>query len=168
MPQVADFSMEKVTFGWLQLQAMLHESFQYGMKTDQVLLFGLGVDNHVIQVYQGVREVQLPQTILPEVLECCWSVTQPLGHAQKLVHSHAAYRKGGVLPGLLSHLNLPEPTLQVHARKVSGTHHALHGLLHMRQGIGILFGSCVQAAEVDTELERPILLPHQHHGITPW
>ena len=161
MRQVADFSAEKVTFGWLQLQAMLHESFQYGAKMDQVLLFGLAVDNHVVQVYQG-------QTILHEVLEHCWSVTQPIGHVQKLIHSHAAYHKGGVLPGLLSHLNLPEPTLQVHARKVLGTHDDLHGLLHMRQGIGILFGLGIQAAEVDTELEGPILLSHQHHGVTPW
>ena len=127
----------------------------------------LGVDNHVIQVDQGVREVQLPQTILHEVLECCWSVTQTVGHAQKLVNAHAAHRKGSVLPGLLSHFNLPEPTIQVHTRKLSGTHHALHGFLHTRQGIGILLGSGIQAAEVDTKPERPNLLPHQYHGITP-
>ena len=70
----------------------------------------------------------------------------------KLVDTHATHRKGGILPGLLSHLDLTEPTLQVHTRKVSGTHHALHGLLHMSQGIGIL-GSGVQAAEVDAKPE---------------
>ena len=99
-----------------------------------MFLFSLGVDNHIVQAYQGIGEVQLPQTILHEVLEHCWSVTQPIGHAQKLVPAHAAYRKGDVLPGLLSHLDLPKPTLQVHTREVSGAHHALHGLLHLRQG----------------------------------
>ena len=86
----------------------------------------------------------------------------------KLVDTHATHRKGSILPGLLGHLDLLEPTLQVHARKVLGAHHALHGFLHSGQGIGILLGSGVQAAEVDTEPERPILLPHQHHSITPW
>ena len=132
-----------------------------------MFLFSLGVDNHIVQVDQGVCEVQLPQAILHEVLECCWSITQTAGHVQKLVNAHAAHCKGSVLSGLLSHLNLPEPTLQVHTRKVSGTHHALHGLLHTRQGIGVLLGSGVQAVEVDTKPERPILLPHQYHSITP-
>ena len=118
-----------------------------------MFLFSLGVDNHIIEVDQGVREVQLPEAVLHETLKCCWSITQTVRHAQKLVNAHAAHRKGGVLPGLLSHLNLPESTLQVHTRKVSGAHHALHGLLHMRQGIGILFGLGVQAAEVDTKPE---------------
>ena len=132
-----------------------------------MLLLSLGVNNHVVQVYQGICEVQLPQAVLHEVLECCWSIAQTTGHAQKLVDTHATHCKGGVLPGLLSHLDLPEPTLQVHTRKVSGAHHVLHGLLHTRQGIGILLGSGIQVAEVDAKPERPILLPHQHHSITP-
>ena len=73
-------------------------------------------------------------------------------HAQELVNTHATHCKGGVLPGLLVNLDLPEPTLQVHTRKVSGPHHALHGFLHTRQGIGILFGSGIQATEVDAKL----------------
>ena len=118
-----------------------------------MLLLSLGVNNHVIQVYQGVREVQLPQAVLHEALECCWSIAQTIGHAQKLVDAHATHRKGGILSGLFGHLDLPKPTLQVHTRKVSGTHHALHGLLHLGQGIGILLGSGVQAAEVDSKPE---------------
>ena len=70
---------------------------------------------------------------------------------QELVNAHATHRKGGVLPGLLVHLDLPEPTLQVHTRKVSGAHHALHSFLHTRQGIGTLFGSGIQATEVDAK-----------------
>ena len=45
---------------------------------------------------------------------------------QELIHAHATQREGGVLPGLLVHLNLPEPTLQIHTREVSGAHHAFH------------------------------------------
>ena len=87
---------------------------------------------------------------------------------RKLVHAHASYCKGSVLSGLFSHLNLPEPTLQVHAREVPGTNHAFHGLLHMWQGVGILLHPGVAVTEVDTKPERSILLPHQHHGIAPW
>ena len=75
---------------------------------------------------------------------------------QKLVHTHVTHREGVVLPGLLVHLNLPEPTLQIHTREVSGTHHAFHGFLHMWQGIGVLFGPGVQAMKVDTEPKQPI------------
>ena len=121
-----------------------------------MFLLGLGVNNHVIQVYQGVREVQLPQAVLHEMLEHRWSIAQPVEHTQELVHAHATHRKGDVLPRLLIHLNLPEPTLQVHAGEVSGTYDAFHGFLHMRQGIGVLFGPGVQAAKVDTEPKRPL------------
>ena len=57
---------------------------------------------------------------------------------------------------------------QVHARKVPGTNHALHGLLHMQQGVGILFGLGIETMKVDAKPERPILLSHQQHGIAPW
>ena len=80
-----------------------------------------------------------------------WNVvggaTQTVRHTQELVNAHATHCKGSVLPGLLVHLDLPEPTLQVHTRKVSGTHHALHGFLHTRQRIGILFGLGIQVTK---------------------
>ena len=151
MTQVTDFSAEKVTFGRLQFQTVLHESLQHGAEAHQVFLLGLGVNDHVVQVYQGIHEVQLPQAVLHEMLEHRWSIAQPVGHTQELIHAHATHREGGVLPRLLVHLNLPEPTLQVHAREVSGAHHAFHGFLHAWQGIRILFGPGVQAVKVDTE-----------------
>ena len=101
------------------------------------------------------------------MLERRWSIAQPIGHTQELVHAHATHREGGVLPRLLIHLKLPEPTLQVHAREVSGTHHAFHGFLRMWQGIGVLFGPGIQAAKVDTEPKRPIFFSHEHNGIAP-
>ena len=86
---------------------------------------------------------------------------------QELVHTHATHCEGGVLPGLLVHLNLAEPTLQIHAREVSGAHHACNGFLHAWQGIGVLFGPGIQATKVDTEPKRPILFPHEHNSIAP-
>ena len=74
MAQVTDFSAEKVIFGWLQFQTLLHESLQHGAEVHQVFLLSLGVNVYVVQVYQGVREVQLPQAVLHEMLECCWSI----------------------------------------------------------------------------------------------
>ena len=167
MTQVTDFSVEEITFGQLQFQAGLHESLQHSEEAHQVFLLGLGVNDHVVQVYQGVREVQLPQAVLHEMLECHWSIAQPIGHTQELVHAHATHREGSVLPRLLIHLNLLKPTFQVHAREVSGAYHAFHGFLHTWQGIGILFAPGVQAPKVDTEPERPILLSHEHNGIAP-
>ena len=86
---------------------------------------------------------------------------------QELVHAHATHREGGVLPGLLVHLNLPEPTLHIHTREVLRTHHAFRGFLHTWQGIGVLFGPGVQAMKVEAEPKRPILFSHEHHNIAP-
>ena len=102
------------------------------------------------------------------MLECGWCVAQAIGHPQELVDTHASNGESRVLAGLLCHLNLPESTLEVHAREVVGAHHTLHGFLHPRQGEGILLGLLVQEAEVNTEAEGAVLLPDQHHGITPW
>ena len=153
MTQVTDFSAEEVTFRRLQFQAVLHESLQHGVEAHQVFLLGLGVNDHIVQVYQGICEVQLPQAVLHEMLEHRWSIAQPVGHMQELIHAHATHREGGVLPRLLIHLDLPKPALQVHTREVSGAHHAFHGFLHMWQGVGILFGLGIQAVKVDTEPE---------------
>ena len=51
---------------------------------------------------------------------------------------------------------------------MSGADHALHGLFHVQQGVGILFGPGVEATKVNAKLGRPILLPYQHHSIAPW
>ena len=52
--------------------------------------------------------------------------------------------EGSILFGFFCHLDLPEPTLQVHTGELSGTNHALHGFLHVGQGVGILLGSGIQ------------------------
>ena len=88
-------------------------------------------------------------------------------YATTCTRPFATHREGGVLPGLLVHLNLPEPTLQINTREVSGTRHAFHGFLHTWQGIGILFGSGFQATKVDTEPKQPILFSHEHNSIAP-
>ena len=167
MTQVTDFRVEEVTFRWLQFQAVLHELLQHGAEAHQVFLLSLGVNDHVVQVYQGIREVQLPQAVLHEMLEHCWSIAQPVGHMQELVHAHATHREGGILPRLLIHLNSPEPALQIHGREVSVAHHTFHGFLHTWQVIGVLFGPGVQAVKVDTEQERPIFFSQEHNGIAP-
>ena len=74
MAQVPDFGGEEVTFLRLQFQTVLHESLQHGTEAHQVFFLGLGLNDHVVQVYQGVHEVQLPQAVLHEMLECRWSI----------------------------------------------------------------------------------------------
>ena len=71
------------------------------------------------------------------MLEHRRGVAQAIWHLEELINPHTADGKAGVLPGRLCHFHLPE----VHARKVPGTYHAFHGLLHSWQGIGILLSS---------------------------
>ena len=44
----------------------------------------------------------------------------------------------------------------------------LQCLTDVRQWEGFLDGQRVKLSEVNTKVERPILLPHQHNSITPW
>ena len=94
----------------------------------------MGEDYHVVQVDQGIRQVKFSEAILHESLERRRSIAKPVRHSQKLIHSHATHREGGVLLGVLSHLDLPEARFQVHGREEPGAYHGLHGLLHTGKG----------------------------------
>ena len=74
----------------------------------QVFLFSPGEHYHVVQVDQSISQVQFTKAILHEPLECGRSITEPLRHSQEFIHPHTTHRKGGVLLGILGHLDLPE------------------------------------------------------------
>ena len=74
----------------------------------QMVLLDPGKDYHVIQVDKGIGQVKRTKAILHEPLEGHRSITKPIWHPQELIHTHAIHRKGGVLPGFLSHLDLPK------------------------------------------------------------
>ena len=126
----------------------------------EVFLLRLGEDYHIVQVDQGIRQVQLAEAILHEPLECCQSITEPVRHSQKLIHPHTTDRKGGVLLGVLGHLDLPKTRFQVHGGEELGAYHGLHGLLHPGKGVHIFLGPAVQSSEVNAEPETPILFTH--------
>ena len=85
-----------------------------------MVLLGPGKDYHVVQVDKGIGQVKLTKAILHEPLEHCQSITQPVWHSQELIHTHVTHRKGSVLLGFLSHLDLPKTRFQIHCRKVKG------------------------------------------------
>ena len=62
-----------------------------------MLLLGAAKDDDVIQVDHTVHEVQLPQGVLHETLECCQHITQSEWHADKLVEPEVTYCEGHVL-----------------------------------------------------------------------
>ena len=97
----------------------------------QMVLLGSGKDYHIVQVDKGISQVKLTKAILHQPLKCCWSITKPVQHSQELIHAHATHRKGGVLLGFLSHLDLPKTRFQIHCGEEPGTH---HGLLHLGRG----------------------------------
>ena len=109
----------------------------------KMLFLGTGKDYHVIQVDQSICQVKFSEAILHESLECRQGITEPVRYSQKLIHPHATHREGGVLLGVLSHLDLPEGRFQVHCREELGTYHGLHGLLHTGKGVGIFLRPAV-------------------------
>ena len=156
-----------MAFGRLQLEPMLQEPAKDNLQAMEVLFLSMGEDYHIIQVDQGIRQVKLSEAVLHESLKRRWSITEPVRHSQKLIHSHTTHHKGCVLLGVLGHLDLPETRFQVHGGEEPGTYHGLHGLLHWGKGVCIFLGPAVQLAEIDTEPETPILFAHQNHCITP-
>ena len=73
----------------------------------QVLLLPHVTKDHDInQVNHTICEVQLPQGVLHEMLECRGCVVQPKGHADKLIEPKVTHRDGRVL--------LTEARLEIH------------------------------------------------------
>ena len=123
-----------------------------------MVLLGPGKDYHVVQVDKGISQVKLTKAILHEPLEHCRSITKPVWHPQELIHPPNTHCKGSVLLGFLSHLDLPEAQFQIHGREELGTHHGLHGLLHLREGKNIFLSLVIYLTEVNAKLEVSILL----------
>ena len=63
----------------------------------QVLLLHAAKDDDIIQVNHAVREVQLPQGVLHEMLESRWDITQPKWHAGELIEPEVTHCEGCVL-----------------------------------------------------------------------
>ena len=66
-----------------------------------MLLLHAAKDNDIVRVDHAIREVQLPQGVLHEMLESCQHITQPKRHADhpssKLVEPEVTHREGRVL-----------------------------------------------------------------------
>ena len=167
MPQEGDLPPEKMTFRGLELQSVLPESFEHCPQPGQVFLLSLGEDNDIIQIDKGICEVEFPQTVLHQPLEDSWNITQSIWHLEEFEDSHTSDSEGGLLSGLFSHLDLPEPGFQIHCRKELGSDHGFHSLLHAWKWVGILLGPSIEPLEVDAEPESPIFLLDQDHRITP-
>ena len=45
-----------------------------------------------------------------------------ISHSEKLIHAHASHSECHVLAGLLGHLHLPKPALEVHGGEIPGAH----------------------------------------------
>ena len=70
------------------------------------------------------------------------------GHIQK---PQIAYCESSILFQCLLHFYLPKSQLEVQAKKMSSTYQTLQCLLHLQQGVGVLFCTGIQMAEVNTE-----------------
>ena len=57
MAQITYLCSEEVTFGRLQFQSVLLKMFQEGPQSFEVLLLGIREYYHIIQVYQGIGQV---------------------------------------------------------------------------------------------------------------
>ena len=67
----------------------------------------------------------------------------------------------------LIHRDLPESRIHVEHRKVGSPSETLQCLTDVRQWVRVLNSQRVKLSEVNTEVERPVLLSNQHNGITP-
>ena len=73
-----------------------------------MLLLCVAKDDDIIQVNHAVREVQLAQGILHEMLKSCWGISQSEWHVGELIEPKVTQHEGCVLLQLKSYLDLPE------------------------------------------------------------
>ena len=111
MPQVTNFSTEKVTLGRFELQPAFQEAFEHCPQAGEVLFLRAGVHYHVIQIDECVRQIEFAQTVLHLALKRGRGVAQAIRHMQELIHTHTSHCKSGVRARLLVHFDLPKPTL---------------------------------------------------------
>ena len=114
MCQVHDFRLEEQALQRLKLQIKLLVPLKHHTHVLQVLLICATKDYDVIQVDHTICEVQLPQGVLHETLECHGCIAQPEWHVGKLVESKVTHCESCVLLQTWGHLNLPEAQLEIH------------------------------------------------------
>ena len=125
-------------------------------------------DDLIIQIDDTICQVELFQCILYQVLEGCRHVTEFKRHLGKFMEAQVTNCECSVLLQLLwGHVDLPESTLKIHCREVCSSCHALQYLLYLGQGVQIFLCPCVEPSKVHIKSKGSILLPHQHHHITP-
>ena len=73
---ISYFLMEEVTFRWLKFQVVIAESVEHYMEMLEVFRFHLQIHDDIIQVDDTICQVELPQTIFHQLLECCWCIAQ--------------------------------------------------------------------------------------------
>ena len=59
MAQVRYLLLEEVAFGQLELQPVVSEAIKYSLELCKVILRHFGVQDHVVQIHHGEREVEL-------------------------------------------------------------------------------------------------------------
>ena len=108
MGQVHNLQLEKQALRRLELQIELPEPLEHHTQALQVLLLCGVKDYDIIQVDYTIHEVQLPQGVLHETLECRGCIAQPEWHVGKLIEPKVSHCEGCVLLQSWGHLDLPK------------------------------------------------------------
>ena len=62
-----------------------------------MFIFCVPKDDHIIQIDDAIGQIELPQCILHQMLECHRCITQSKGHPGKFIETQIANREHGVL-----------------------------------------------------------------------
>ena len=127
-----------------------------------------GVDHYVVKVYKAIIEVQLPQAVLHDALECCGGIAEAKRHSIEFVKAVASYCKCRVLLGIFIHFDLPKSGVEIYRREDLGPRKEFDGLLDTRERKRILLGYGVQSSKINTKMQSSVLLSHQNDGVAPW
>ena len=168
MSQIHDFFLEKGALQRLQLEIVFPESVENSPEAIQMVVQSPGVDHYVIKIYKAIIEVQLPQAVLHDALECHGGIAEAKRHLIKFVKAVASYCKRHVLLGVFIHFDLPKSGVEIYQREDSGPRKEFNGLLDTRERKRILLGYGIQSLKINTKMQSPVLLSHQNDGVAPW
>ena len=163
MSQIRDFFLKKGALRRLQLEVVFLELVENSPEAIQMVVQRPGVDHYVVKVYKAIIEVQLPQAVLHDVLECCGGIAEAKRHSIEFVKAVASYCKRRVLLGIFIHFDLPKSGVEIYRREDSGPRKEFNGLLDTRERKRILLGYGVQSSKINTKMQSscPSFTPEQ-------
>ena len=164
MTEELDLGAEELALAALGEQLLRAQPSEHLAHMSDVLLLGAAEHEDVVEEHQHTAVEQVSEGVVHELHEGTGRVAQAHGQ-HEVLKAAVARAEGRLLDVGVGHADLMEARAQVDLSEVLRSVHAVEQLVHQRQRILVLDRHLVEAAVVDDDSGRAILLTDdQSHG----